>query len=184
MPAIHGALLNWPTPSIFSRARVDLSTGSLLNRCLPGGGAMSDESDVEKVLANAERLKYLGRNRAFLTLLFAIWATRKRGGILGLLAKLCILAGGASGCGYLTGFFSYDFSAASRLPRATVCGDNACFPVPRLKRSLGSEVSIAQNAGRERDCRPGHLHPITSELRSRLNEIAGKPDQVVWEIAP
>jgi hypothetical protein len=65
---------------------------------------MSDESEVEKVLSSADKLKYLGRNRAFIALLFALWAARKKGGLWTTLTKLALLAG-AGGYGYWTGFF-------------------------------------------------------------------------------
>ena len=67
---------------------------------------MSVESEIENVLARAERLKYLGRNRAFLTLLFALWASRKKGGLGSALTKLGVVAGGVGGFGYWSGFFS------------------------------------------------------------------------------
>jgi hypothetical protein len=67
---------------------------------------MSDESDVEKILLRAGELKFLGRNRAFITLLFAVWAARKRRGYWSALTKLGLLVGGASGLGYWHGFFS------------------------------------------------------------------------------
>jgi len=66
---------------------------------------MSDESEVGRVLSNAEKLKFLGPNRAFITLLFALWAARRRAGLWSVLMKLGLIAGGASGYGYLTGFF-------------------------------------------------------------------------------
>jgi hypothetical protein len=65
---------------------------------------MSDESEVEKVLLSAGQLKYLGPNRAFLTLLVALWAARKKGGTFSLFVKLCVLVGGAGGYGYWSGF--------------------------------------------------------------------------------
>jgi hypothetical protein len=67
---------------------------------------MSDENEVEKVLLSAGQLKYLGPNRAFFTLLVALLAARKKGGILGFLTKLCVLAGGAGGYGYWNRFFT------------------------------------------------------------------------------
>lgn len=67
---------------------------------------MSDESEVEKVLLSAGELKFLGRNRAFITLLFALWAARRRGGLLRAVTKLSLLAGGVGGCGYWIGFFN------------------------------------------------------------------------------
>lgn len=66
---------------------------------------MSDESDVEKILRSANRLKYLGPNRAFFTLLFAIWANRKRGWLSQVL-RIGMLAVGAGGYGYWNGLFS------------------------------------------------------------------------------
>jgi hypothetical protein len=66
---------------------------------------MSDESDVEKVLLRAGELKFLGRNRAFITLLFAVWAARKKGGLVGVLKKGILLVVGVGGFGYWTGFF-------------------------------------------------------------------------------
>jgi hypothetical protein len=66
---------------------------------------MSDESDVEKILGNADKLKYLGPNRAFLTLLFAIWANRKRCRLSQFL-RIALIALGAGGYGYWSGFFS------------------------------------------------------------------------------
>jgi hypothetical protein len=44
----------------------------------PEGEAMSDEGAVEKVLLRAGELKFLGRNRAFITLLFAVWRPAKK----------------------------------------------------------------------------------------------------------
>jgi hypothetical protein len=67
---------------------------------------MSDEDAVEKVLLRAGELKFLGRNRAFITLLFALWAARKKGGIWSAMTKLGLLIGSASGLGYWTGLFS------------------------------------------------------------------------------
>lgn len=66
---------------------------------------MSTESDVEKILQNADRLKYLGPNRAFFTLLFAIWASRKRGWLAQVL-RIVALAVGAGSYGYWNGLFS------------------------------------------------------------------------------
>jgi hypothetical protein len=67
---------------------------------------MSDESEVEKVLSSADKLKFPGRNRAFIALLFALWAARKRRGLLGALKKGILLALGVAGFGYWNGFFS------------------------------------------------------------------------------
>jgi hypothetical protein len=68
---------------------------------------MSDESEVDKVLARAGELKFLGRNRAFFTLLFAIWTSRKRDGLWSALTRLVLMAGGVSGgYWYWSGFFS------------------------------------------------------------------------------
>jgi hypothetical protein len=67
---------------------------------------MSDEGGVEKVLVNAGQLKYLGPNRAFLAILFALWAARKKPGQWGRLMKLAVLTTGLGGYGYWTGFFS------------------------------------------------------------------------------
>lgn len=67
---------------------------------------MSDESDIEKVLASADKLKYLGRNRAFFTLLFALWAARKKSGLWSALTRLGLVAAGVGSCGYWSGFFS------------------------------------------------------------------------------
>jgi hypothetical protein len=64
---------------------------------------MSDGSDVEKVLASADKLKFLGPNRAFFALLFALWTARKKSGLWSALTKLCVLAGAG---GYWTGFLS------------------------------------------------------------------------------
>jgi hypothetical protein len=64
---------------------------------------MSD--GVDKVLAKAGELKFLGPNRAFLALLFALWTARKKSGLWGL-TKLGLLAGGLVGYGYWNGFFS------------------------------------------------------------------------------
>jgi hypothetical protein len=61
---------------------------------------MSDENEVDKVLARAGELKFLGRNRAFVTLLVALWAARKRGGLWSVLSRLCLLAVGTGGYGY------------------------------------------------------------------------------------
>jgi hypothetical protein len=66
---------------------------------------MSDQSEVEKILRNADKLKYLGANRAFLTILFALWTNRRRGWLSQVL-RLVVLAGGAGGVGYWTGLFS------------------------------------------------------------------------------
>jgi hypothetical protein len=66
---------------------------------------MSDESDVEKILRNAGKLEYLGRNRAFVAILFAIWANRKRGWLSHAL-RVGALTAGAGGVGYWSGFFS------------------------------------------------------------------------------
>jgi hypothetical protein len=66
---------------------------------------MSDESEVEKVLSSAEKLKFLGRDRAFIALLFALWAARKKGALWGFLTKLSLIAGGAGGYGYWSGLF-------------------------------------------------------------------------------
>jgi len=41
--------------------------------------AMSNESEVDKILSRAGELKFLGKDRAFLTLLFAVWAVRQKG---------------------------------------------------------------------------------------------------------
>jgi hypothetical protein len=40
---------------------------------------MSEASEIEKILSSADKLKFLGQNRAFVAILFAIWANRKRG---------------------------------------------------------------------------------------------------------
>jgi hypothetical protein len=66
---------------------------------------MSDESEVDKVLSSAAELKFLGRNRAFVALLFALWMARKKGGLWSALTKLGLLAG-VGGYGYWNGFFS------------------------------------------------------------------------------
>jgi hypothetical protein len=66
---------------------------------------MSDESEVEKILLSAGELKFLGRDRAFLTLLFALWAARKKGGMVSALKKGMLLAVGLGGFGYWNGFF-------------------------------------------------------------------------------
>lgn len=58
---------------------------------------MSDESVVDKALARAGELKYLGKNRAFFTLLFALWTSRKKGGLWAALTKVVLLASGLSG---------------------------------------------------------------------------------------
>jgi hypothetical protein len=67
---------------------------------------MSDESEIEKVLASADKLKYLGRNRAFFALIFALWAARKKGGLWNALTKLGLVIASVSGYGYWSGFFS------------------------------------------------------------------------------
>jgi hypothetical protein len=67
---------------------------------------MSDESEVEKVLARVGELKFLGRDRAFLALLFALWMVRKRSGLWSALTKVVLLAGGVGGYGYWSGLFS------------------------------------------------------------------------------
>jgi hypothetical protein len=67
---------------------------------------MSDESEIEKVLASADKLKYLGRNRAFFALIFALWAARRKGGLWSALAKLGLVTAGVGGYGYWNGFFS------------------------------------------------------------------------------
>ena len=67
---------------------------------------MSDESEIEKVLSSADKLKFLGRNRAFIALLFALWTARKKGGLLGALKKGILLTLGVGGYGYWNGFFS------------------------------------------------------------------------------
>jgi hypothetical protein len=67
---------------------------------------MSDENQIEKVLSRADKLKFLGRNRAFIALLFAVWAAKKKGGFWSARTKLGLLVGGASGFGYWHGFFS------------------------------------------------------------------------------
>jgi hypothetical protein len=67
---------------------------------------MSDESDVQKVLLSAGELRFLGRDRAFVTLLVALWAARKKGGLWSALTKLGLLAGGVGGYGYWSGFLS------------------------------------------------------------------------------
>ena len=66
---------------------------------------MSDQSEVEKILGNAGKLKYLGPNRAFLTLLFAIWANRKRGWLSQVL-RITLPVAGAGSYAYWAGFFS------------------------------------------------------------------------------
>jgi hypothetical protein len=68
-------------------------------------GAGAVESDVEKILRNADKLRFLGPNRAFVTLLFAIWANRKRGW-LSQLMRIVLLGIGAGSAGYWSGFFS------------------------------------------------------------------------------
>jgi hypothetical protein len=65
---------------------------------------MSDE--VEKVLLRAGELKFLGRDRAFFALLFALWTARRKRGVLSILMKLGLLAGGVGGYGYWNGFFN------------------------------------------------------------------------------
>jgi hypothetical protein len=66
---------------------------------------MSDASEIEKILSKADKLEFLGQNRAFVTLLFAIWANRKRGWLSQVL-RIGLLAAGVGGYGYWTGFFS------------------------------------------------------------------------------
>ena len=66
---------------------------------------MSDESEVEKVLSRAGDLKFLGRDRAFLTLLFALWTASKKSGPLSRLTKLAVVAIGLGGYGYWKRFF-------------------------------------------------------------------------------
>jgi hypothetical protein len=63
----------------------------------PEGEAMSDGSEVEKVLASADKLRFLGRNRAFVALIFALWTARKKGGLWSALVKIVLLAGGVGG---------------------------------------------------------------------------------------
>jgi hypothetical protein len=64
---------------------------------------MSDEGAVEKVLLRAGGLRFLGRNRAFITLLFAVWAARKKAGLASNLKKLTFLVGGRVASGIGTG---------------------------------------------------------------------------------
>jgi hypothetical protein len=92
LPGVDGARTDEIEPEIIEIAAED--------------EAMSDESEVEKVLLRAGELKFLGRDRAFVTLLFALWAARKKGGLLSALTKVAILAGGVGGCAYWNGFFS------------------------------------------------------------------------------
>lgn len=66
---------------------------------------MSQENEIEKVLSRADKLKFLGQNRAFMTLLFAVWAARKKGGFWSTLTRLILLVGGAGGFGYWHGVF-------------------------------------------------------------------------------
>ena len=58
---------------------------------------MSDESEVDKVLARAGELRYLGKNRAFFAILFALWTSRKTGGPWAALTKLVLVASGLGG---------------------------------------------------------------------------------------
>lgn len=67
---------------------------------------MSDESEVEKVLLSAGELKFLGRDRAFIALLFALWAARKKAGFWSALTRFGLVVGGLGGFGYWNGFFS------------------------------------------------------------------------------
>ena len=67
---------------------------------------MSDESEVEKVLLRAGELKFLGRDRAFVALLFALWTARRKGAPLSILMKLGLLVAGIGGYGHWSGFFS------------------------------------------------------------------------------
>jgi hypothetical protein len=59
---------------------------------------MSAESQIDKVLANAGQLGFLGPNRALLALLFALWAARKRPGLLSRLLGTIALGIGGYGC--------------------------------------------------------------------------------------
>jgi hypothetical protein len=63
---------------------------------------MSEPSEIEKILSSADKLKFLGQNRAFVTLLFAIWSSRKRDWLSQVLRIGLLTAGG----GYWTGLFS------------------------------------------------------------------------------
>ena len=63
---------------------------------------MSESSEIDRILSSADKLRYLGQNRAFLTLLFAIWANRKRGWLSQVLRVVLVIVGG----GYGYWFFS------------------------------------------------------------------------------
>jgi hypothetical protein len=67
---------------------------------------MSSENDIEKIIQNAGRPRYLGPNRAFVTLLFAIWAKRKRSWFWRSLQITLVVAGVGGIYGYLQEFFS------------------------------------------------------------------------------
>ena len=67
---------------------------------------MSDGSEIERVLASANKLKFLGPNRAFFALIFALWTARKKGGLWNILTKLGLLTASVGGYGYWNGLFS------------------------------------------------------------------------------
>ena len=66
---------------------------------------MSNDSEADKVLSSARELKFLGPDRAFLTLIFALWTARKRSGLGGVLTKFGFFTAGVGGYGYWNGFF-------------------------------------------------------------------------------
>lgn len=90
----------------FYSARHSLTSVRKQAFCLEGE-AMSDESEVDKVLSRATELrKSLGRVWTVVVLLFALWTLRKRTGLMGILTRLALLVAGVGTYGYWNGFFS------------------------------------------------------------------------------